>query len=144
LFIFQGHSKADAIRKEAWEDESKAKDLKSRGHNSESRRLFKQSKDLHLRAAELIFNYYNADIADPYTLDLHNLTKPEAIVKLLDFINSKSTGILTVIVGKGNNSPNGKASLREHIMNHLDRGNVKSCSYHIPSYNTGVIKIILG
>jgi len=92
----------------------------------------------HDKAAKLYYTRYNQNNSEPLTRDLHGLTCQEALDKTLDIINSTSSGVITIITGRGAHSPNGRANLRDHISNFLKNNSYK---YSIPMDNVGRIEI---
>ena len=135
---------ARRIRQLAREEEIKARDLQKAGKWTEADECEQRAAKQHAKAAKLFYTHYNQNISDPLTTrDLHGLTCQEALDKTVDLINRTSSGVITIITGRGAHSPNGRANIRDHILDYLKNNPDSYRKWTVPWNNDGRIEITL-
>jgi len=138
-------TKAESLRKKARQLQIKAKETSEQSqyeyhHGSKSKAktlsiekndLYKQMHEKNCQAAALIFEHYNQNHPEN-VIDLHGLYVAEALEylqKKLDDCRSKNISKLTVITGKGNNSPQNIAKIKPKVENFAQKNHLKVIPY---------------
>ena len=132
---------AQRLRTRALEEGRRGKELMRENKFTEARRLKQLSADLHVRASDLYFSYYNGSACPSNTIDLHQLTRDEALSRAIDFLRSKNRGIVSIITGRGVHSRDGVGIIRDYIEKYLQRTNYYC--YRVPRFNEGIIEVNL-
>jgi len=105
---------------------SKAKTL-----SNEKNDLYQQMNQKNRQAAELIFEHYNQGRAQN-VIDLHGLYVEEALEYLQQKVydcRSNNISQLTVITGKGNNSPQNIAKIKPKVEKFASENHLKMIPY---------------
>lgn len=90
---------------------------------------------------------YNKYLQDSQAeLDLHGLTKEEARIEILIFldeVNNKGYDNVRIITGKGIHSKNNKGVLKEYVQSVLDEECLKYCDAKINDGGSGALDVKL-